>query len=76
MGVLIVAGTVALAVLIVQRSSGAARLGPVALGLPEGSRIVGIAGLGERLAVHVEGPGGARILLLDARGRVTGEVRP
>lgn len=78
MGVLIVAGTVALAVLLVQRSGGggAARVGAVALGLGEGERITGLAGAGDRFAVRVEGAGGgSRVLLLDQRGRVVGEVR-
>ncbi len=79
MGVLIVAGTVALVVLIVQRAAGGGgseRVGAVALGLAEGERIAGIAGAGERFAVRVEGAGGAsRLLLIDQRGRVVGEVR-
>ena len=77
MGVLIVAGTVALVVLIVQRAGAreAARMPPVALDLPAGARMVGLAGAGDRFAVLVQGPAGERLLLLDARtGRVVGEV--
>ncbi|UFN47933.1 DUF6476 family protein [Roseomonas sp. OT10] len=87
MGVLIVGGTVTLAVLIVQRMSGAmpssaslaANAPPVqaALGQPAGSRILGIAGGAEgRVAVWIGRPDGERLLLLDTRsGRTVGEVR-
>ncbi|WP_248710535.1 DUF6476 family protein [Sediminicoccus sp. KRV36] len=80
MGVLIVAGTVTLVVLLVQRAGGGgagASLPPMSLNLPAGSRILGVAGAGERFAVHVQRPDGDRILLLDAQtGRVVGEVIP
>jgi len=80
MGVLIVDGTVALVVLIVQRSGGGRRTAPLpamSLDLPAGSRILGIAGAGDHLGVHVQRPDGDRILLLDPRtGRVVGEVIP
>lgn len=79
MGVLIVAGTVALVVLLVQRASGrgVADVPPVALDLPADARIVSLAGAGDRFAVLVDGPGGTRVLLLDARsGRRVGEVLP
>ncbi|PZP46182.1 MAG: hypothetical protein DI601_07200 [Azospirillum brasilense] len=80
MGVLIVAGTVGLIAVIVQRMSAAT---PTAqrieggLGQPAGTRIRGLAGAGDRVAVWVEGPQGERVLLLDPRsGRVLGELRP
>ncbi|MEI6159455.1 MAG: DUF6476 family protein [Roseococcus sp.] len=79
MGVLIVAGTVTLVVLIVQRAGGSsgASLPPMSLNLPAGSRIMGIAGAKDHFAVHVQRPDGDRILLLDPRsGRVVGEVIP
>jgi hypothetical protein len=79
MGVLIVAGTVTLVVLIVQRAGGGsgASLPPMSLNLPAGSRIMGIAGAKDHFAVHVQRPDGDRILLLDPRsGRVVGEVIP
>ena len=78
-GVLIVAGTVTLVVLLVQRAGGgrggeAAR---VALDLPAGTQIVSVAGAEGRFAVHIRGPGGDRVLFLDARtGRVVGELSP
>ncbi len=76
MGVLIVAGTVTLVVLLIQRAGGtAARPADVAALLPAGNRILGIAGVEGRLAVWVEGPEGARVLLLDGQGRQVGEVR-
>jgi len=79
MGVLILAGTVALAVAIANRLGG--RPSPpaiVTLAEPEGSRIVGIAGAGDRLAVHVAGGGRPdRILLVDpATHRVVGRLMP
>lgn len=78
MGVMIVAGTVALAVVLVQRLGGAANAPVLAgsLGQPEGSRIGGIASAEGRVAVWVVRPDGERVLLLDGRsGRVVGEVR-
>jgi Family of unknown function (DUF6476) len=83
MGVLIVAGTVALVAVVVQRAgglagggSGAARL-DLALDQPEGSRIAGIATAeGGTLGVWVSRPDGDRVVLVDARrGRVSGEIR-
>ncbi|MBY0338358.1 MAG: hypothetical protein K2X11_17210 [Acetobacteraceae bacterium] len=69
-----------LVVLLVQRAGGGGRAvaptGAVSLDLPEGTRILGVAGAGDRFAVHVEGPGGGRVLLLDARGRLVGEIWP
>ncbi|WP_249681394.1 DUF6476 family protein [Roseococcus pinisoli] len=79
MGVLIVAGTVALVVLLVQRAGrgGGSSLPPMSLELPAGSRIVGIAGAEGRFAVLVQRPDGDRIVFLDARtGRPVGEVIP
>ncbi|MCS6853811.1 MAG: DUF6476 family protein [Elioraea sp.] len=79
MGVLIVAGTVALAVAIANRLGG--RTSPPAVATfaePEGSHIVGVAGAGDRLAVHVAGGGQPdRILLVDpATHRVVGRLFP
>jgi hypothetical protein len=79
MGALIVAGTVALVVLVVQRAGGesaSATLGAQHLGQPAGTRIVSIAALDGRLAVHVARPDGERVLLVEPRrGRVVGELR-
>ncbi|WP_206932861.1 DUF6476 family protein [Roseococcus thiosulfatophilus] len=80
MGVMIVAGTVTLVALIVQRAGGAVTgaMPAVALDLPAGTRILSVSGAGDRFAVLVEGAGEERrILLLNPRsGRVVGEVRP
>lgn len=80
MGVLIVVGTVALVVMLVQRAGGgrgAEALPRMALDLPAGSQIVSLAGAGDRFAVLVRRPDGERILFLDPRsGRVVGEVSP
>ncbi|WP_372617399.1 DUF6476 family protein [Falsiroseomonas sp.] len=82
MGVLIVVGTLGLAVAIVQRLNAGdptATVGPAHLGQPAGTRIVsvaGVAGVDGRLAVLVTRPDGDRLLLVDARtGRVVGELR-
>jgi hypothetical protein len=79
MGVLIVAGTVALVVLAVQRFGGGldgAGPGLQALGQPAGTRIVSIAGAEGRVAILVSRPDGERVLLFDPRrGRVVGELR-
>lgn len=65
MGVLIVAGTVALAVLASGRMGGGSAQAAITLAEPQGTRIVTIATAGNRLAVHVTGGGPDRILLLD-----------
>ena len=76
MGVLIVAGTVTLVALLVHRAGGGTNSSlDVAAMLPAGNRILGIAGVEGRLAVWVDGPEGARVLLLDGQGRQVGEVR-
>jgi hypothetical protein len=80
MGVLIVAGTVVVAVTIANRLLGG-RPPPSAisgLGEPEGSRILGIAAAGDRLAVHVTGGGAEdRIVIVDpATHRVLGRLVP
>jgi hypothetical protein len=81
MGVLIIAGTVTLAVVIANRLS--SRTAPpvaieASLNQPAGTRIVGVAGAGDRVAVHVTGGGlPDRILLVEtARGRVVGTLVP
>ncbi|MCA1947704.1 MAG: DUF6476 family protein [Armatimonadetes bacterium] len=75
-----VAGTVTLIVLLVQRAGGregAASLPPINLDLPPGSRILSVAGAGDRFAVLVQRPDGERVLFLDARsGRVVGQAFP
>lgn len=79
MGVLIVAGTVALAVLLVQRlgdrPGGAAAAG-LSLAQPDGARIAGIAASDKAISVWVARPDGDRVILLDPTGaRRIGEVR-
>lgn len=87
MGVLIVAGTVTLVVLLVQRANAPApaRMAAVApefrgevivLGQPEGSRIGGIVAAGGAVAIWVQRPDGDRVVLVDpASGRRSGEIR-
>ncbi len=79
MGVLIVAGTVALVVLLVQRLGDRPGSG-VAAGLslmqPEAARIAGIAASDKAISVWVARPDGDRVILLDPTGaRRIGEVR-
>jgi hypothetical protein len=82
MGVLIVVATTVLVVLIAHRLGGApAPVGrPVAavsvlLDEPAGTRIVGIAAVGERLAVQLQGGGADRVVLVDPRnGEVVGRI--
>ncbi len=77
MGVLIVIGTLALALVIVQRVGGASEeVGVRGLGQPAGTRIVSVAVAEGRLAVLVQRPDGERVLLVDPkRARVVGELR-
>jgi hypothetical protein len=73
MAVLIVAGVATLAVVIVQRVSGAGRDGgaQAVLDEPAGTRIAGIAAAADRLAVQLQGGGPDRVVVLDTRtGRV------
>jgi hypothetical protein len=79
MGVLIVAGTLGLVAVIVQRMGGGGPGAPFAersLGQPAGTRILGVAAAEGRLAVLVARPDGERVLLVDPRdGRVLGMLR-
>ncbi|MGG5822686.1 DUF6476 family protein [Falsiroseomonas sp. HW251] len=78
MGALIVAGTLALALVIVQRvgAAGETDVGLRALGQPAGTRILSVASAEGRIAVLVQRPDGERVLLVDPkRGRVVGELR-
>ncbi|MFH5923888.1 DUF6476 family protein [Roseomonas xinghualingensis] len=83
MGVLIVAASVALVVMIVQRAGKAIPTAPsgppveMSLGQPAGSRIGGIASGAEgRVAVWVQRADGDRLLIVDTRsGRALGEIR-
>ncbi len=78
MGVLIVGGTLALAVLLVQRAGGPGSSGrwETALGQPEGARVAGVAAAEGGIAVWVTRQDGDRVLVLEPkRGRVIGEIR-
>jgi hypothetical protein len=77
MAVLIVAGTTVLLVVVVRRI--VAPVAPaqmeVLLEEPAGTRIAGVAAVGDRLAVRLEGGGADRVVLLDARtGAVAGRI--
>ncbi|WP_170979250.1 DUF6476 family protein [Roseomonas sp. HF4] len=79
MGVLIVAGTVALVVLLIQRAGGGSVARPgfsVSLDAPEGARISGVAATDRAIAIWVTRPDGDRVVLVDPQsGRRTGEIR-
>src|SRR3954451_20719559 len=78
MGVMIVAGTIVLAVAIARRLSGTDQHGgafAVQLAEPDGTRIGGIAGSQDRLVVQLEGGGPDRIVLIDPRtGAMVGRI--
>jgi hypothetical protein len=78
MGVLIVAGTVTLAVLLAGRlGGGSAPPRTVSLGLAEGARIASISSAGDDLALLIEGDGPARVVLWDVRrGALAGILLP
>ncbi|RAI58336.1 hypothetical protein DOO78_14420 [Roseicella frigidaeris] len=79
MGVLIVAGTVGLVMVLVQRVGGAASgtRWEAALDQPEGTRITGLAATESGIAVLLARPDGERVLVVEPkRGRVIGEIRP
>ena len=79
MAVLIIVATTVLIVVIAKRLGGGAGVAsaPVAalLDEPAGTRIVGIATAGDRLAVQLQGGGSDRVLLVDPRtGSVMGRI--
>jgi len=70
MGILLLGGSATLAVLLVQRlgTHHAPASHPpavVELALPADGAVTAIAGLGDRLALHVKAPDGDRILVID-----------
>jgi len=74
MGVLIVVGTVTLGVLIARRVAPLAGGGPAAstpfdtvLDEPAGTRILQIIAVQDRLALHLQGGGPDRVMLIDPR---------
>jgi hypothetical protein len=77
MGVLIVGGTAVLGVVLARRMGGGVTAAPIAVLLdePAGTRIAGIAGAGDRLAVQLQGGGPDRLVLIDPHtGAATGRV--
>ncbi len=71
MGVLIVAGVAVVAVTIVSRMGGHGTIpAAVALAEPAGTHIAGIAAMGDRLAVLLQGGGPDRVVVVDGRGGV------
>ena len=75
---LIVLGTTVLVVVVARRlGSATATTGSIALRLaePDGTRIAGIATVGDRLAVQLQGGGPDRIVLVDPRsGAIVGRI--
>ncbi len=76
MGVMIVAGVVTLAYLIVSRAYVAPpAMAELLLDEPEGTRIAEATLAGERLALRLQGGGPDRVVLVDTRsGRIAGRV--
>ncbi len=83
MGVLIVVGTIGLAVGVLRKANSPAQLvaGPLpsvvtaVLQEPEGTRIANIAALADRLAVQLKGGGTDRVLLVDPKtGALAGRI--
>ena len=78
MGVLIIAGTATLAVLIVKRAGGGgatASYDSMGLGESAGARIVGIAGAGDRLALLMRQDDRDWVVLVDPKtNAVTGRI--
>jgi len=75
MGVLIVAGVAVLGVTIVRRLSVPAAGQAAVLDEPAGTRMAGVSGAGDRVALLLQGGGPDRVVLLDPRsGRVVGRV--
>jgi hypothetical protein len=77
LGVLIVLGTTVVIVTIVKRLSGPPAPAEIATMLdePAGTRIAAIAATQDRLALHLQGGGPDRVVLLDPRtGARTGSI--
>ncbi len=76
MGVLIVAGTVGLFVVLAQRmSAGSTGIASVVLDEPAGTRIAGVSVAADRVAVQLQGGGADRVVWVDTKsGRVLGHV--
>ncbi len=75
MGVLIVVGVAVLGITIVRRLGAPAMSEAAILDEPAGTRMAGISGAGDRLALLLQGGGPDRVLLLDAHsGHVVGRV--
>ena len=77
MGLLIVLGTTVLVVTIIRRSGAPGVPADVAAVLdePAGTRIAGIAGVADRLAVQLQGGGVDRVVLVDPQtGAVAGRI--
>lgn len=76
MGVLILIGTTVLVVLLVERSGTPAR-GAYSLMLdePSGTRLAGVAAVGDRMALELQGGGPDRVVMVDPRsGAIVGRV--
>lgn len=76
MGVMIVAGVVALGVVITRRVTVApAGMGNVVLDEPAGTRIAGAVAGGEAIVLRLEGGGPDRVVVVEQRsGRVVGRI--
>jgi hypothetical protein len=76
MGIMILVGTATLVVLIVGRvgsahGPGGGHIASVLLDEPAGTRIAAMVGLGDRLAVQLQGGGPDRVVVIDPRSGFT-----
>jgi hypothetical protein len=77
MGVLIVGGTAVLGVVLARRMGNGPAAAPISVLLdePAGTRIAGIAGAGDLVAVRLQGGGPDRLVLIDPHsGAATGHI--
>jgi hypothetical protein len=72
MGVAIVGGTIVLVVTILQRSSSpVSAIASYILDEPAGTKIVGVAGMQDRLALQLQGGGPERVTVVDVKSGKT-----
>jgi hypothetical protein len=76
LGVMIVLGTGLLVYMLATGGRNGASVASASIALPKGAAVAGMAGLGDRLALHVTQPGAPdRIMIVDpAHGRILGTI--
>jgi hypothetical protein len=76
LGLMIVLGTGLLVYTLATGVRPGATVASASIALPKGASVAGMAGLGDRLALHITEPGAPdRIMIVDpARGRILGTI--